>query len=134
MIRSLVAFALALTLWAGGPGSAGAASPSSEPTVAPSAAASTAPTAAAPVSPAPVQSGESKNANLAQFITEAAAQTHCPKDEVVWLNLRNDVYFAKDSTWYGKAKRGAYVCRKEADASGDRVSPFDPMTRHKAEY
>jgi hypothetical protein len=28
--------------------------------------------------------------------------------------------FLIDRRWYGRTKRGAYVCRKEADAAGDR--------------
>jgi hypothetical protein len=54
------------------------------------------------------------------FSTEAAAQAHCPKDEVVWLNTNSGIYHEKGMRWYGRTKRGAYVCRKEADAAGDR--------------
>jgi hypothetical protein len=76
--------------------------------------------------PSPVASG---NAGLAQFATEALAQTHCPNDKVVWLNLRNNVYFEKDSLYWGKTKRGAYVCRKEADAAGDHETTFMPTNK-----
>jgi hypothetical protein len=102
--------------------------------------ASAAPSPAAPPVPvpgtsaAPAAAGGDKNANLPQFDKEDAAQQHCPKDEVVWLNLKNDVYFAKDSHFYGKTQRGAYVCRKEANAAGDRESNFDPLSRGKAQF
>lgn len=57
---------------------------------------------------------------LARFPTEAAAQRHCPNDEVVWLNIPTHIYHEKGMRWYGRTKNGAYVCRKEADAAGDR--------------
>jgi len=52
--------------------------------------------------------------------SEAAAQAHCPRDEVVWLNTRTSIYHEKGMRWYGRTKSGAYVCKKEADAAGDR--------------
>lgn len=58
--------------------------------------------------------------DLQLFSTEAAAQKHCPKDEVVWLNTASGVYHEKGMRWYGNTKHGAYVCRKEADGAGDR--------------
>jgi hypothetical protein len=62
----------------------------------------------------------SASASLATFDTEAAAQAHCPKDIVVWLNTNSGIYHEKGMRWYGRTKHGAYVCRKEADAAGDR--------------
>jgi len=56
------------------------------------------------------------------FQTEAAAQAHCPRDDVVWLNTNTGIYHEKGMRWYGRAKHGAFVCRKEADAAGDRDS------------
>ena len=61
-----------------------------------------------------------KTTDLALFATEDAAQAHCPKDEVVWLNTNTGIYHEKGMRWYGRTKHGAYVCRKEADAAGDR--------------
>ncbi len=57
---------------------------------------------------------------LAEFDTEAAAQSHCPSDTVVWLNTNSGIYHEKGMRWYGRTKHGAYVCRKEADVAGDR--------------
>ena len=57
---------------------------------------------------------------LQQFDTEGAAQAHCPSDVVVWLNTNSGIYHEKGMRWYGRTKYGAYVCRKEADACGDR--------------
>lgn len=56
----------------------------------------------------------------AGFDTEAAAQGHCPSDVVVWLNTKSHVYHEKGQLYYGHTKAGAYVCKKEADADGDR--------------
>lgn len=56
----------------------------------------------------------------ATFANEGAAQAHCPTDVVVWLNTKTGVYHEKGMRWYGRTKHGAFVCRKEADAAGDR--------------
>ena len=51
---------------------------------------------------------------MQQFDTEAAAQSHCPSDTVVWLNTKTGIWHEKGMRWYGNTKQGAYVCRKEA--------------------
>lgn len=58
----------------------------------------------------------------ALFQSEQQAQQHCPTDTVVWLNLPTGVYHFQGQRWYGNTKAGAYVCQKEADASGDRAT------------
>jgi len=55
-----------------------------------------------------------------QFTSEQEAQQHCPKDTVVWVNTKTGVYHMKGQRWYGNTKEGAYECRKEANAEGDR--------------
>ncbi len=67
------------------------------------------------VTQAPVSAG-----SLQLFASESAAQRHCPRDEVVWLNTNSGIYHEKGMRWYGNTKSGAYVCRKEADSAGDR--------------
>ena len=64
---------------------------------------------------APVTTGE-----LQMFASESAAQKHCPRDEVVWLNTNSGIYHEKGMRWYANTKSGAFVCKKEADAAGDR--------------
>jgi hypothetical protein len=54
------------------------------------------------------------------FDTESGAQAHCSSDTVVWLNTKSHIYHEKGMVYYGKTQHGAYVCRKEADAAGDR--------------
>lgn len=56
------------------------------------------------------------------FNSEQQAQQHCPNDTVVWVNTKTGVYHLKGERWYGATKEGAYVCRREADAEGDRVT------------
>jgi hypothetical protein len=55
-----------------------------------------------------------------RFQTEEEAQKHCPADTVVWVNTASGVYHYKGQRWYGRTKQGAYECKKEADAEGDR--------------
>ena len=58
-------------------------------------------------------------ARVHRFKTEAAAQKHCPKDEIVWGSSRG-TYYPKESHLYGKSRGGAYVCAREAYAAGWR--------------
>jgi hypothetical protein len=58
--------------------------------------------------------------SLQLFASESAAQAHCPRDQVVWLNTNSGIYHEKGMRWYGNTRAGAYVCRREADAAGDR--------------
>jgi hypothetical protein len=56
------------------------------------------------------------------FQSEHSAQQHCPEDTIVWVNTKTGVYHLKGERWYGATKDGAYVCRKEADGEGDRMT------------
>ncbi|MGA3305261.1 MAG: hypothetical protein ABSC26_04540 [Stellaceae bacterium] len=59
---------------------------------------------------------------LVLFPTEQQAQQHCPRDMVVWLNTPSGIYHYQGQRWYGTTKHGAFVCKREADAAGDRGS------------
>ena len=74
------------------------------------------------VSAATRHPGESgpNSLSLAVFTSEVAARQHCPNDIVVWLNTKSGIYHERGMRWYGRTRQGAYVCRKEADAAGDR--------------
>ncbi len=61
-----------------------------------------------------------KTSGLQEYSTERAAQAHCPRDTVVWLNTNSGIYHEKGMRWYGNTREGAYVCRAEADAASDR--------------
>jgi hypothetical protein len=62
----------------------------------------------------------SPSVGLQLFSTEAELQTHCPQDQVVWLNTDSGISQEKGTRWYGNTKHGAYVCRNAADLAGDK--------------
>ena len=66
---------------------------------------------------APVTAG-----SLQLFASESSAQAHCPRDQVVWLNTNSGIYHTKGMRWYANTRSGAFVCRKEADGAGDRMT------------
>jgi hypothetical protein len=54
----------------------------------------------------------------AQYKTEAEAKGKCGADVVVWVNTSTKVYHYAGNADYGKTKKGAFECEKEAAASG----------------
>ena len=56
------------------------------------------------------------------YATEQDAAKACPTDTVVWLNTASGVYHLKGQRWYGRTKSGGYACRKQADATGARMT------------
>src|SRR3984893_14837761 len=60
---------------------------------------------------------------LTAFRTEELAQTHCPKDIVVWLDSQSGLYYLKGHGSYGRSSAGRYACRTEADAAGMHGMP-----------
>ena len=69
-------------------------------------------------SAAPAATGSAGN----QFSAEAQAKAHCPSDTVVWMNLSSKVYHFSGYKDYGKTKRGAYACEKDATTQGFRAA------------
>jgi len=59
---------------------------------------------------------------LEKFSSEAQAQRHCPSETVVWLNLPSMIWHYKGQRWYGNTRHGAFVCVREAAASGARAT------------
>ena len=55
---------------------------------------------------------------LVAFRTEEQAQTHCPKDTVVWIDPQSALYYLKGKGRYGSSPAGRYACRGEADHAG----------------
>ena len=66
-------------------------------------------------------SAAAKN-DLPLFRTEQQAQQHCPTDTIVWANTSSGVYHLRGERFYARTKNGAFVCQKEADQKGLRVS------------
>lgn len=52
----------------------------------------------------------------------AAGPTALPARYGRLVNTKTGVYHLKSERWYGATRRGAYVCRKEANAEGDRMT------------
>jgi hypothetical protein len=95
----------------------------------PPAPAASTPTIAAPATPAPpaappAHSTASKSAadTSDRFADEASAKAHCADDSVVWLNTSSKVYHLAGTPSYGKTKKGAYMCQKDADQGGFHVA------------
>jgi hypothetical protein len=98
-------------------------------TKSPPAPAASPPTMAAPATPAPpatspAHSTASKSAadTSNRFADEAPAKAHCKDDTVVWLNTSSKVYHLAGAPSYGKTKKGAYMCQKDADQGGFHVA------------
>ncbi len=69
-------------------------------------------------------------ADTGLYPTEAGAQSTCPSQEVVWLQLQSSKYFHKSAAVYG-SKDGAYACVTKARSAGYReakVQPSAPVT------
>jgi len=57
-----------------------------------------------------------------QFPTEKAAQRHCPRDTVVWLNTWSGIWHYRGAKYWMNTKYGAFVCEREAREKGMRAS------------
>jgi hypothetical protein len=44
---------------------------------------------------------------------------------IVWLNSASGIYYYKGDRWYGRTKRGAYTCERDAINAGSRASLDD---------
>jgi type IV secretory pathway VirB10-like protein len=79
------------------------------------------PPAAAP-KPTPAPKQPTAAAPNGEFATEALAKAHCPADVVVWANLDSKIFHYAGYKEYGKTKKGAYMCEKEAVTAGIRAA------------
>jgi len=52
------------------------------------------------------------------FRTEGDAQTACPGDVVVWVNLGTLIYHPKGDPEFGSGKNGFYACKHEVVSAG----------------
>src|SRR5437588_10732858 len=57
-----------------------------------------------------------------QFASEAEAKQRCGSDMVVWVNLSSHIYHYAGYKDYGKTKRGAYMCKAEAERAGNKAA------------
>ena len=73
---------------------------------------------AATVPPPPVVA----STTLHYFSTADAAQAHCPRDVVVWLNIPSGIYHYKGERWYGahptrriRVRKRSHCCRRSRE-------------------
>jgi len=59
---------------------------------------------------------------LTPFRYEAQAQRHCPVDQVVWLDFRKGIYYAKRQKFYGRGSNGSFACLEEVRSNFYRRS------------
>jgi hypothetical protein len=59
-----------------------------------------------------------QTAQTNQFTSESDARSHCGTDAVVWVNTKTHVYHFAGNASFGHTKRGAFMCRADADRSG----------------
>lgn len=110
------------------PAAAPAAAAPAKPAPAPAAVApakpAPAPAAAAPAPTKPVAAPAAATTPTGanEFATDAQAKARCPTDTVVWVNLSSKVYHYAGSKDYGKTKKGAYMCEKDASSQGTRAA------------
>ncbi len=57
-----------------------------------------------------------------QFSNEAQAKVRCPSDTVVWVNTDSKIYHFTGYSDYGRTKKGAYMCERDATAGGFRAA------------
>ena len=68
-----------------------------------------------------------------EFRSAQIAQSHCPKDSVVWANMRSKAYYGKGDKYFAKTKKGVFVCEHEALRFGLHSSGLLPAKRPLAE-
>src|ERR1700740_797317 len=74
-------------------------------------------TTAAP-SPSGASSASASAKKTQAFRTETAAKSVCGSQPVVWAHTSSRVLHAGGSQYYGKTKRGAYMCENTAEQAG----------------
>jgi hypothetical protein len=94
-----------------------AAAPTTPPAASPPA---RQPSAAPPAGRAPATATAPTAAG--QFSTEGQARARCPSDTVVSVNTVSSIYHFAGGRNYGKTKSGAYMCERDATASGARAA------------
>jgi hypothetical protein len=106
----------------GGPANTGAASTGSASTGANSTGANSTGANSTGVPGARTSSARAVPSGRGQFSTEAAARRSCPSDTVVWANSSSKTLHLSGDRYFGKTKRGAFMCQREAMQAGYHVA------------
>jgi hypothetical protein len=79
------------------------------------------------VTPAPNAQGTKKtmtrrelDAIPAASLAPIPAKLSCDEQEPVWVNTRRGIYHVAGDPFYGRTKRGTYMCKKDALRAGYR--------------
>lgn len=79
----------------------------------------TTPLSATPTSTTPAPTGPGASNHAPQhFQSEADAKTACGSQPVVWGNTRSKVFYVPGTKYYGKTRRGTFMCQDTAMAGG----------------
>jgi hypothetical protein len=105
-LRKYMSVALLLSMALNGASYAQTARPATPPASGPS--------TQAPMTAAPTATN--------QYKTEVAAKQACGTDPVVWANLKSKALHPSGDQYYGKTKKGAYMCQSVAVKEGMHMS------------
>ncbi len=53
-------------------------------------------------------------------------------DPVVWVNTNSKIFHAQGDEFYGKTKKGQYMCQSAALAGGNRAAKSSPIGKKKS--
>ena len=70
----------------------------------------------------PVATPKSTALRAGQYGVETEARAKCGSETVVWVNFSSKVFHFAGYKDYGKTKRGAYMCKTEAEKGGFRAA------------
>jgi hypothetical protein len=68
----------------------------------------------------PAQRGKPAAAN--QYASEGEARVRCLGGTVVWANLDSKIYHYQGTPYYGRTKKGAYMCERDTASAGIRAA------------
>jgi len=68
-----------------------------------------------------------------QFASESDAKARCGSDAIVWVNTKSHVYHFSGSKDYGRTKRGAFMCRADADHGAFRAAKNEVRSQGNTE-
>ena len=85
-------------------------------------------------SPAPAAAPLANDAAAApgQYASDAEAKARCGTDTVVWVDSSSHIYYVAGSKDYGKTKNGAFMCKAQAERTGNKAAKIDNKSDGKS--